>query len=252
MHLVAYRCLSSVHLQVHGVVQEFYLRITPYYPELSCRNLLTEQRLVTDNLGVQTCRRLLLNREGDREMLGIIAVGVAVFIIVIFIYNSLIAKKNQVKNVFGTIDALLKKRYDLLPKLVSTVKAYMEHEKSLLREITEMRSKAVSGQLSDDEKVELDNKVAKTLRGIMVAVENYPDLKANQNFLQLQRTMNEIEEQISAARRAYNAAVTAYNNAVEMFPTNFVASAMGYRLKKVFEISPDQRQDIDAGKLFRS
>ena len=181
-----------------------------------------------------------------------IIIGVVVILVAVFLYNSLIAKKNQVTNVFGTIDALLKKRYDLLPKLISTVKAYMQHEKSLLSEITEMRAKAVSGQLSDDEQVELDNKLSKMLGGIMVAVENYPDLKANQNFLQLQRTMNEVEEQISAARRAYNAAVTAYNNAVEMFPTNVAATMMGYKLKKVFEISEEQREDVGAEKLFKS
>ena len=181
-----------------------------------------------------------------------IIIGVVVILVAVFIYNSLIVKKNQVTNVFGTIDALLKKRYDLLPKLISTVKAYMQHEKSLLTEITEMRAKAVSGRLSDDEQVDLDNKLSKMLGGIMVAVENYPDLKANQNFLQLQRAMNEIEEQISAARRAYNAAVTTYNNAVEMFPTNVAASMMRYKLKKVFEISEEQREDVDAEKLFKS
>ncbi|MHC4912389.1 MAG: LemA family protein [Planctomycetota bacterium] len=85
----------------------------------------------------------------------------------------------------------------------------------------------------------------------MVAVENYPDLKANQNFLQLQAAMNEIEEQISAARRAYNAAVTDYNNAVEMFPTNILVSMISYKLKKVFEISEEQREDIDTDKLFK-
>jgi LemA protein len=181
-----------------------------------------------------------------------IVVVVVILLIVVFLYNSLIGKKNQVTNVFGTIDALLKKRYDLLPKLIATVKAYMKHERELLEEITQMRAKAVSGQLSDDDKVELDNIVTKALGGIMVAVENYPDLKANQNFLQLQRVMNEVEEQISAARRAYNAAVTDYNNAVEMFPTNLVASTMRYKLKKVFEISQEQRGDVDAEKLFKS
>jgi len=181
-----------------------------------------------------------------------IVVVVVILLIVVFLYNSLIGKKNQVTNVFGTIDALLKKRYDLLPKLIATVKAYMKHERELLEEITQMRAKAVSGRLSDDDKVELDNIVTKALGGIMVAVENYPDLKANQNFLQLQRAMNEVEEQISAARRAYNAVVTDYNNAVEMFPTNVVASTMRYKLKKVFEISQEQREDVDAEKLFKS
>ena len=181
-----------------------------------------------------------------------IIIPVAVIVIIVFLYNSLVAKKNQVINVFGTIDVMLKKRYELLPKLISTVKTYMKHERELLEEITKMRAKAVSGRLSNDEKVDLDNKVTKALGGIMIAVENYPDLKANQNFLKLQGAMNEIEEQISAARRAYNAAVTDYNNAVEMFPTNIVASMMSYKLKKVFEIDQQQREDIDADKLFRS
>jgi len=178
-------------------------------------------------------------------------VGV-VFVLVVLLYNSLITKKNEVTNVFGTIDAMLKKRWDLLPKLITTVKTYMQHERELLEEVTRMRAQAVSGELSDDEKVDLDNKVTKAVGGIMVAVENYPDLKASANFLQLQGTMNEVEEQISAARRAYNAVVTAYNNAVEMFPTNILASMMGYKLKKVFEINAQQREDIDTEKLFKS
>ena len=177
---------------------------------------------------------------------------VVVIVILVILRNSLIAKKNQVINVFASIDTLLKKRYDLLPNLISTVKTYMQHEKSLLTEITEIRAQAVSGQISDDEKVDLDNKMSRMLGGIMVAVENYPDLKANQNFLQLQGALNEVEEQISAARRAYNAAVTSYNNAVEMFPTNIIASAMSYRQKKVFEISERERKNVEVGKLFNS
>lgn len=182
-----------------------------------------------------------------------IAIGivVAVIVIIALMFNSLVGKKNQVTNVFGTIDALLKKRYDLLPKLITTVKEYMKHERELLEKVTELRAKAVSGNLSDDEQVDLDNKISKMLGGIMVAVENYPQLKASENFMQLQRTMNEVEEQISAARRAYNAAVTDYNNAVEMLPTNIVAAIMSYRTKKVFEIPEEQRQDIDTEALFK-
>jgi len=181
-----------------------------------------------------------------------VGIGIVVLLVVILIYNGLIARKNLVAKVFGTIDALLKKRYDLIPQLVATVKAYMQHERSLLTEITEARAKAVSGRLSDDQQVELDNVVSKTLGSIMVAVENYPDLKANQNFMHLQRTMNEIEEQISAARRAYNAAVEAFNNAVEMFPTNILASMMGYKTKSFFEIAAEQRENVNADKLLKS
>ena len=182
-------------------------------------------------------------------MPGIIIAAVLV-LIPVMLYNSLVGKKNQVTNVFASIDTLLKKRYDLIPNLISTVKTYMEHERGTLTEITELRAKATSGQLSDDDKVDLDNKISKALGGIMIAVENYPDLKANQNFLQLQGSLNEVEEQISAARRAYNASVTDYNNAVEMFPTNILASMMSYKLKKVFEIAETERKNVDVKDLF--
>jgi len=179
-----------------------------------------------------------------------ITVIVIVLLIPILIYNSLVGRKNQVLNVFGTIDALLKKRYDLIPSLVATVKGYMQHERTLLAEVTEMRAKAISDRTSDDEKVELDNKVTKALSRVFLAVENYPDLKASDNFMHLQRTLTELEEQISAARRAYNAAVTDYNNAVEMFPTNIVASMISYKRRKFFEIGENERQVVDAGKSF--
>jgi LemA protein len=182
----------------------------------------------------------------------VIAVIVVVLLIPILIYNSLIGRKNQVLNVFGTIDALLKKRYDLIPNLVSTVKGYMQHERALLEQITKTRADAMADRLSDDEKVELDNIASKVLGDIMVAVENYPDLKANENFMHLQRTLTELEEQISAARRAYNASVTDYNNAVEMFPTNIVASMMNYKRRKFFEISEKERENVDAGPMLRS
>ena len=180
----------------------------------------------------------------------ILIIVAMVLVFLVLLYNTLIAKKNQVENVFGSIDALLKKRYDLIPNLVSTVKTYMLHEKGTLTELTELRAKAISGTLSNDEKVDLDNKLSQTLGGIMVAVENYPDLKANQNFLQLQSTLNEVEEQISASRRAYNASVTDYNNAVEMFPTNIVASMLQYKRKNVFEIPEIERTAPDVKDLF--
>lgn len=182
-------------------------------------------------------------------LIPLIVVGV-ILIILIGMYNSLVGKKNQVENVFGSMDAMLKKRYDLIPNLVETVKNYMQHERGTLTEITEMRAKAVSGNLSSDDQVDLNNKLNKMLGGIMVAVENYPDLKANENFLNLQGSLNEVEEQISAARRTYNAAVTDYNNAVEMFPTNIMAGMMNYRRKQVFEIPETQRENVDVGGLF--
>lgn len=179
----------------------------------------------------------------------IIVLAVLIFVVM---YNSLISKKNDANNSFATIDAMLKKRYDLIPNLIATVKTYMKHESDTLVKISELRSKAVSGSLTNDEKVEVDNIISKSMRGIMVAVENYPDLKANQNFMQLQGSLNEIEEQISAARRAYNAAVTDLNNAVEMFPTNIIAGMMSLKQRQLFEISEQERKNVDVAGLFKN
>ena len=165
---------------------------------------------------------------------------IAPLLVVIYVYNGLIAKKNQVANVFGTIDVMLKKRFDLIPSLVETVKGYMNHEREVLEEITRMRAKAMSG-VTDDEQVAMDGQMTAALSKVMVAVENYPDLKASDNFLLLQRTMTELEEQISAARRAYNASVMDYNNGVEMFPTNVLANMIGYKTKRYFEIGEGER-----------
>ena len=181
-------------------------------------------------------------------------VGIIVTVVLLsfaLMYNGLVRKKNQVENVFASMDAMLKKRTDLIPNLVSTVQQYMQHERETLNELTEMRAKAVSGQLSADDKIALQNQFSKALGGIMVAVENYPDLKADQNFIHLQSSLNEVEEQISAARRAYNAAVTSYNNAIEMLPTNILASMMSYKRKNVFEISEAERKNVDVKGLFK-
>lgn len=165
-------------------------------------------------------------------------------------YNSLISKKNQVENIFGSVDAVLKKRYDLIPNIVAAVSKYMIHEKSLLLEVTKLRAEANRPNINDAQKIHLDAEVSSALGSIMIAVENYPDLKANENIIHLQHTLNEIEEQISAARRSYNQAVTDYNNIIEMIPTNFMASYMGYSRKDVFEIIEDERQNVNVKELF--
>ena len=165
-------------------------------------------------------------------------------------YNSLVAKKNQVENIFASVDTQLKKRYDLIPNLVASVSKYMEHEKSLLEEVTKLRSQANRPNISEKQKIDLDAKVSSALGSIMIAVENYPELKANENVMHLQRSLNEVEEQIAAARRAYNQAVTDYNNALEMIPTNFMATAMGYKPKDVFVISENERKNVNVGELF--
>jgi LemA protein len=166
-------------------------------------------------------------------------------------YNSLIAKSNNVKLTFSTIDVMLKKRYDLIPNLVETVKEYMNYEKYLLTDITALRGKAILSGLSDADRVTLENQITQNLGRIMVAVENYPDLKANQNFLQLQATWTEMEEQISAARRTFNYAITEYNNAVSMFPSNIVAIFMDYKTIPFFEAGSMEREAPHAKDLLK-
>ncbi len=183
-----------------------------------------------------------------------IAFAVVVAVIALFglgMYNALVGKKNQVRNMFGSVDTLLRKRYDLIPNLVGSVQSYMTHERHVLTEVTRLRAQALAGNLTDEQRIDLDEKISQIIRGIMVAVEKYPNLQANEQFSQLQRTLTEIEEQISAARRAYNAAVTDYNNAVEMFPTKIVAQLMNYRTKRVFSIGSAERENVDVHRLFQ-
>jgi LemA protein len=179
----------------------------------------------------------------------LIIIGV-IILAIILMYNSLIAKKNQVDNIFGSVDTVLKKRYDLIPNLVTSVQKYMTHEKELLTSITELRSQAIQPNISEDEKVSLDAKMTSALDSLMISVENYPDLKASENIINLQRTLNEVESQISAARRAYNQAVTDYNNGIEMFPTNYMANYMKLTRKEVFEIPQTERKNVNVKELF--
>ncbi|MHC4524765.1 MAG: LemA family protein, partial [Planctomycetota bacterium] len=135
----------------------------------------------------------------------LIVVLVIGLFIPVMMYNTLVGKRNQIHNIFGTMDALLKKRWDLIPNLVSTVKGYADHERGLFEAVTEARAQAQKGQLNEDQQVGLENSFMQLLGVVRATVENYPDLKASDNFMHLQRTLNELEEQISAARRAYNA-----------------------------------------------
>ena len=177
---------------------------------------------------------------------------IVIGLILVLMYNSLISKKNQVENIFASVDTQLKKRYDLIPNLVATVSKYMEHEKSLLTEVTKLRAEANKPNISDEQKIAIDSKLSSALGSIMIAVENYPELKANENVMHLQATLNEVEEQISAARRSYNQAVTDYNNAIEMVPTSFMASLMNYSKKEVFEITEGERKNVNVKELFNS
>ena len=178
---------------------------------------------------------------------GVLLMGVLILVVM---YNGLIGKKNQVQNAFATVDVQLKKRHDLIPNLIAAVKQYMVHEAGLLTKVTELRARSQGGGIGAREKVALENQISQAMGGIMVAVENYPDLKASQNFLNLQGSLSEVEEQLSAARRAFNAAATDFNDAVQMFPTNMMAKSMGYRRRPLFEIPAAQRENPNVGQLF--
>ena len=143
---------------------------------------------------------------------------------------------------------MLKRRYDLVPNLVACVTGYLNHERNALAEITTLRIKATGRGLSQDDALDIGGQAGRHLSRIMVAVEAYPQLRASENFLQLQRSLNEVEEQLAAARRSFNAAVTEYNNAVQMFPGNLVARIFGFRLRRLFEVAEPERpaQDVHA------
>jgi LemA protein len=185
-------------------------------------------------------------------MLILIIILLVLFFIAAAMYNRLVGRRNNADKSFASIDVLLKKRYDLLPNLVETVKVYMNYEKDLLTNITNLRSKAMEHGISETDRIRIENDLSKQLAGLKVAVENYPDLKASQNFMNLQASWNEIEEQISASRRAFNAAVTDYNNSVQMFPSNIVANIMGFQARTMFELPDVERQNVSAKDLFQS
>ena len=185
-------------------------------------------------------------------MIIVAIIAAVVLIFGIGIYNSLISKKNQVANAFSAIDVMLKKRFDLIPNLVETVKQYMQYEGDTLTKITELRGKVIGSNVSEGDKLALDQQIGSAVKGLMVSVENYPDLKANTNFLNLQSTWTESEEQIAAARRNYNATVTTYNNAVMMFPGNMFAGMLGYQPIAVLATAEEERKNVSAKELFNN
>ncbi|MBE0491454.1 MAG: LemA family protein [Sulfurospirillum sp.] len=184
-------------------------------------------------------------------MQSFLIVLVIFFILITLLYNFLVSKKNQVANIFGSVDALLKKRFDLIPSLIASVQEAMQHEKGVLKEITALRTNAMNSSLDVNKMAKIDSKMSTLLGTLMVAVEAYPDLKANENTMHLQRSLVELEEQLSAARRAYNQAVTDYNNAIEMIPANILANFLRYEKKSVFEIPVSQRENVDVKELFK-
>lgn len=181
-------------------------------------------------------------------------VGIIVAVLVLIaisMYNSLVKKKNQVENAFSTIDVMLKQRFDLIPNLVSSVQQYAKHEAETFSAITELRNKPYSS-LTESDKAGFDKDFSKIRTQFFAVAESYPELKASENFLQLQRSLNETEEQLAAARRTFNASVTDYNNAVQSFPTNLLAGMFGFTRKEVLTIAEAERATPSVKNLFNS
>lgn len=179
----------------------------------------------------------------------ILAVLVVIPIIfVIAVYNGLVGKRNQVRNAFSTIDVMLKKRHDLIPNLVESVKGFAAHEKETFERVIALRNQARTPELSDADRFSTEDKLGAGVGRLLAIGEDYPDLKSSDHFLNLQRNLTEIEEQISAARRSYNAAVMGINNSVESFPSNLIASKFGFKRHDFFEALSDER-DFDAIEL---
>jgi LemA protein len=172
-----------------------------------------------------------------------------VFMVGVRIYNGLVHLKNQVSQSFATVDVLLKKRWDLIPNLVAVVKSHMQFEQKTLAEITRLRSQVMAGGISNDQRLTLENQISRTMGNVVALIENYPELKSDRHVTQLLESLNETEEQISAARRFYNSAVTEYNNALEMFPSNLVASYLRYQAKELFVTPAEERNNVNVGEL---
>lgn len=176
----------------------------------------------------------------------LIVVGILVLIAlwVISLYNGLVRLRNRRQNAFADIDVQLRQRHDLVPQLVDTVKGYAVHEKELLTKITEARSAAMAATTIDG-KIVAEQQLSSALAGLKVQMEAYPDLKANQNFLQLQEELSDIENKLAASRRFFNAATTEYNNSVESFPSSLIAKNFGFNREIMFDLGTDSRKQME-------
>lgn len=174
----------------------------------------------------------------------VIIVAVVVVLLLIGMYNNLVKLRNNRENAFANIDVQLKQRYDLIPQLVSTVKGYATHERELLERVTAARTAAMSATGIND-KIQAENTLSSALAGLKVSVEAYPDLKANQNFLQLQGELSDIENKLAATRRFFNSATKELNNAVQTFPANLIAGMFGFHKEPMFEIPREERAIYD-------
>lgn len=178
-------------------------------------------------------------------MLAILIIGIIVIVLVMFgilTYNSLVESRNMVKEAFATMDVYLKKRWDLVPNLVETVKGYSKHESETLEKVIEARGNYT--QMSRQEKVDSDNIIKGEVAKLIALSESYPDLKANQNFVDLSRQLVKLEDDIENSRKYYNGTVKNYNLKVLTIPTNIIASIFGFKEEKMFEAVDAERENV--------
>jgi len=173
----------------------------------------------------------------------VIAIVIILVLIVISAYNRLVRLRNNRENAFADIDVQLRQRHDLIPQLIEAVKGYMKHERELLTEITNARAAAMKAG-TINEKISAESRLSTALGGIQVAVEAYPDLKANQNFMQLQEEISDVENKLAAVRRFFNSATKELNVAVQVFPSNIIAGMFGFRKEPMFDLG-ERREEIE-------
>jgi LemA protein len=169
-------------------------------------------------------------------------------VIVVGIYNALVRLRNQVKNAWSQIDVQLKRRHDLIPNLMETAKGYMEHERGTFEAVTRARAHALEAD-GVAEQAQAEAQLTRAMGQFNLVVENYPDLKANQNFLSLQEELTSTENKIGFARQFYNDQVLGYNNKIEMFPSNIVAGMFNFEKREFFEIEDDEEREVPEVKF---
>ncbi len=173
----------------------------------------------------------------------VIGIGVILLIWVIAVFNSLVKKRNRVKNAWSDIDVQLKRRYDLVSNLVETVKGYKDYEASVLENVTQARARAMS-QSGLADKAQAENALAGALKNLFAVAENYPQLKASENFRNLQDQLASLENDIQSARRYYNAAVREFNNAIEVFPASIIAGIFGFKQFEFFGAEENEKETV--------
>ncbi len=174
-------------------------------------------------------------------IIALVIIGIIAIVVLwaISLYNRLVKLRNNREQAFADVDVQLKQRHDLIPQLVETVRGYMQHERSVLTEITEARANAMKAN-TINEKIQAETRLSSALEGLKVSVEAYPDLKASQNFLDLQNEISDIENKIAAARRFFNSATKELNVATEMFPSNIIATLFNFKREPMFELGEER------------